>query len=653
MDEADAGHQGDKMRDYSERVQQLSEVAKDYLINRLDVGANIDHLVAFYTAEQNSGNDLEPAVRYKVEQSLPKHMHPSVYMQLAEMPRLSNGKIDYNNLPDAILTRGASQTSTDDQPDADVPALNTLIEILESLLDFDGILPTDNFFELGGDSITAIRLVSRAREAGINIGVAAVASEANLRALVASAKPDVPEVSSTNAPFGKAPLTPIQQWFFSQEHPSPEHWNIGGRVALARPVVCTELQLAIIRTLENHPELGVQFMQVDGRWSCDYPKTSAPDDVCLISDDQSSEFQHTFVKDSSKLFLFNKGWMIRFAIVAKDDGTASELLWVAHHLVIDQLSIQTLLTQIEREFGRVDATIAKRGLSMRDWTLACESLSSGLQNTSHLLVNSTEAGLKSPIYTVVKCTENKVVHSEQRVDTNATRQLQLLSDSNVFDFQAILISAFALAWQEVLATACLPIDIEGHGRDLLGSEVDNINSIGWFSAFFPVHLAANGHQGFPDVSFCRWVYDQVAEQKQLNGQFLLATNDAPDSQVSFGNNGRVLINFLGSAETADNSLFTSLPFSEIQLRAEDNLRPHNVELNASIVRGELRIFWAISDSCMNAGTSDHLKSVFKSNLVSLANQANGTASDSTAVVSDFPDVTMSQEDLDDFLDGLE
>jgi aryl carrier-like protein len=47
----------------------------------------------------------------------------------------------------------------------------TLCRILAEVLELDLVRPQDGFFEVGGDSVLAVAVVARAREAGLVLGV--------------------------------------------------------------------------------------------------------------------------------------------------------------------------------------------------------------------------------------------------------------------------------------------------------------------------------------------------------------------------------------------------------------------------------------------------------------------------------------------------
>src|SRR6266481_1143421 len=101
--------------------------------------------------------DLESLLRHSLSQKLPPYMVPSYIVRLPKLPRLPNGKIDKNILPDPESLRStyvAPQTATEKR----------LAEMWSDLLDLDEISTHENFFELGGHSLLATQLIARLRE---------------------------------------------------------------------------------------------------------------------------------------------------------------------------------------------------------------------------------------------------------------------------------------------------------------------------------------------------------------------------------------------------------------------------------------------------------------------------------------------------------
>ena len=85
----------------------------------------------------------------------------------------------------------------------------TLCRILADVLGVDLVRPEDGFFEVGGDSVLALAVVARAREAGLTLIVRDLFDHQSPRAL-AAAIGDLPAATSASgaaAPLGSPLLT--------------------------------------------------------------------------------------------------------------------------------------------------------------------------------------------------------------------------------------------------------------------------------------------------------------------------------------------------------------------------------------------------------------------------------------------------------------
>ncbi len=138
------------------------------------VVARDDRLVAYVAGEPR---ELDLA------RTLPEYMVPAAVVWLDALPLTTSGKLDRNALPAPDFTAGDALPAT--------PREETLAGVFADVLGLDRVGAEDDFFALGGDSIVAMRLVSRARAAGLQLtprdvfrfrsvrGLAAVTSEAS------------------------------------------------------------------------------------------------------------------------------------------------------------------------------------------------------------------------------------------------------------------------------------------------------------------------------------------------------------------------------------------------------------------------------------------------------------------------------------------
>jgi amino acid adenylation domain-containing protein len=124
-------------------------------------------LVAYWVASESGRTCTSDDLKRHLSNILPAYMVPSAFIELAEIPLTSNGKVDVVELAntDARYLEERSYT----------PATNEIERILvgiwEQVLGVEKVGTGDNYFELGGDSILSIQLVSKAQAEGLNFGV--------------------------------------------------------------------------------------------------------------------------------------------------------------------------------------------------------------------------------------------------------------------------------------------------------------------------------------------------------------------------------------------------------------------------------------------------------------------------------------------------
>jgi amino acid adenylation domain-containing protein len=112
-------------------------------------------LAAYFVAVPSK--DLGGEIRSFLKSKLPAYMVPSHLIGLAEMPRLPNGKINRNALPD--LTQIAEPEDNGGEGSDELEA--KLLAIWRSVLERPSVGRDSDFFDAGGSSILAARLFAR------------------------------------------------------------------------------------------------------------------------------------------------------------------------------------------------------------------------------------------------------------------------------------------------------------------------------------------------------------------------------------------------------------------------------------------------------------------------------------------------------------
>jgi amino acid adenylation domain-containing protein len=105
-------------------------------------------------------------LRNYLKERLPEHMLPSIFIWLESLPHTASSKVDRQALPVPQRTRPELE-------EAFMPPRTTVEKVLASIwaevLGLEQVGVNDNFFSVGGDSILSMRVVNRARQAGLQL----------------------------------------------------------------------------------------------------------------------------------------------------------------------------------------------------------------------------------------------------------------------------------------------------------------------------------------------------------------------------------------------------------------------------------------------------------------------------------------------------
>ncbi|GES28793.1 non-ribosomal peptide synthetase [Streptomyces angustmyceticus] len=138
-------------------------------------------LVCYSVGRGGTGpDDLRAALREHAAERLPAHMVPSAFVPMAALPMTPNGKLDRAALPRPEAPAAAPATGGRAPADG---VETRLAEIWAEALGVPAVGLDDNFFAIGGDSMRAIPMVARAKEAGLPVTVVALFANPTVSAL--------------------------------------------------------------------------------------------------------------------------------------------------------------------------------------------------------------------------------------------------------------------------------------------------------------------------------------------------------------------------------------------------------------------------------------------------------------------------------------
>ncbi len=529
---------------------------------------------------------------------LPRHMIPSRFVRVERLPRTPAGKLDRS-----VPMPTGDPASAPTRPPADPPrtdAERALLEVWRGVLGHDDIGIHDDFFAIGGDSLLSIRAISRAMRAGVSVTPASFFAGPTIAQIAAAetAGPDRRE-----AVVGEGHLTPIQAWFFERFGHEPHHWNQAYVVQLRQKVDRLVVERAVATLVEHHDALRQRFESTDDGWSpvFDEVGSSAPlhvVDLSGVSPDECEDRIEAVADDVHASLDIEKGRLFRAVLFEAGDGV-QQLLLVAHHLVIDAVSwgilFDDLATLLERAAAGTPPALPGRTMSVQEWSKALRDAARGadVADLAPMWRAPLPDGANGVGCDLPASTADNVVATSRRVFVRLPSDvtdgiLETARRSGGPSVQDQLLAGLLMAWERWAGRPHLLLDLEGHGRDTLGSEIDLSRTIGWFTQIVPVHLELK--RATPEAALAA-VRDGVPGSALRRASYGLLRYLHPEPTVRDVMRTRpepeVAFNYLGSSEGL---IPTGAPFVGSgrmvgAARSARAPRPYVLEINAWIEAG--------------------------------------------------------------------
>ena len=314
-------------------------------------------MVVAYVRPTDGGNVTDDDVLVTCRRELPSHMVPAAVVVMDEFPVTDNGKLDRAALPEPVLSASADEHVAPRTADE-----HRLADLVAELLGLDQTPSmTEHLFGLGGDSLTAARLVSRARTVGMELRLADIFDGGTLADLAAHSDSgsDSTSGSDTGGRAGRlvrpdeVPLSPSQSrlWLINRMEPGAATYNMAGVVTFDDPVDVDALRAAFGDVIDRHEPLRtIHPVSDDGRPVQHILATSdVPGDILVGPvPAQADELETALVAHASRGFDLTTATPLR-AVLFRDDHTDT-LLIVLHHIAGDGASLAPLMHDLTRAY---------------------------------------------------------------------------------------------------------------------------------------------------------------------------------------------------------------------------------------------------------------------------------------------------------------
>ncbi|MFJ6666549.1 amino acid adenylation domain-containing protein [Streptomyces sp. NPDC091383] len=289
--------------------------------------------------------------------ALPDHLVPAAFVVLEQLPTTAEGLRDTGALPEPPTARRTHRAPR-------TPAEKALADAFAEVLGAGRIGADDDFFALGGDSISAMRVVTLARGAGLALTARTVFECRTVAALAAAATSVAPTAPATPAARppgdgGPIPLPPMAR-LVAERGPGLDRlaqWLVLTVPRGLRPEVLTG---AVQSLLDQHDVLRARLtdhgLVVGPRGTVDAAvlvrRVPCPEDA------DAPALRALLEEEAARAVAgisASAGHMLRFVWCDGGDRGPARLLVAAHHLVVDGMSWRVLVPDLAQAAGQLAA----------------------------------------------------------------------------------------------------------------------------------------------------------------------------------------------------------------------------------------------------------------------------------------------------------
>ncbi|KAK4150585.1 non-ribosomal peptide synthetase [Chaetomidium leptoderma] len=456
-------------------------------------------------------------IRARLTDMLPHYMVLAAWIVLETMPVVVSGKLDrrrvarwVEGLDDARYERIASSLGlnsgegSEDEGQVTGP-VKTLREIWakELNLPVDRIKLNQPFLGLGGDSMRAMGVVSRARNAKIKLSIQDVLRSKSIiqlaqlaKVLPSSIAAEVKKEEEPEQPFAPSP---IQSMYLKSavKHNGDARFNQRFTLGAPRRVTVDTIRKAIDSIVQRHAMLRARFARTqDGRWEQRIAEMGPSTYHCLEHRLNSRPEMTPIMAAAQAGLCIERGPVFTVDLLDLADQDQIIISMVAHHLCIDMVSWRIIVQELTQilETGSLGA---ETPLSFRSWCAQQSAHNKTVDAETLLPFKETLPdlgywGTQGPL------TYGRTVTEIFSLGEDTTKLAlgdchRALRSEPVDLFLAAVAHAFARTFRDRNVPT---LHIEDHGREAPeGSNVDLTRTVGWFTTIcplvIPVHAVDN------------------------------------------------------------------------------------------------------------------------------------------------------------------
>ncbi|MFZ3000603.1 MAG: aminotransferase class III-fold pyridoxal phosphate-dependent enzyme [Undibacterium umbellatum] len=523
-----------------------------------------------------------------LRQYLPDYMLPKAVIAINNIPYTSNGKLDRAALPRLDDEQDALESASATISGAEA----ALLAILRELLQRENLGPQADFFRSGGDSILAIQMIARLRQAGWQAKAMDLYAAPVLADFAKKLLP-VGEMAGADArPEGKCRLLPAQLRLQELMQETPSHFNLSVLLEMADWVNAEMLEQVLRALIEQHDALRLGFNNEDAHFN-----ELANTPVLHLTKDYQ-QVQATLQPAHANL--------LTAAWTPASLGQKSRLLLVVHHLVSDGISLQILLEDLRKalldlQAGRTPA-LGRKTASLQAWAEHLKRQAS--QDVVLAEAEYWEICTSIPAPELPNLPNSGQAHGYGSIGEDAQVSVivpaeitsRFIQGQTGVSAEDILIAALTLSLGEWTGEAVAYLELEGHGRQLDQADMDVSRSVGWFTSRYPAWFDLSDVDAVAAASEIAMQRSDIPAHGFGYGLLRYLGPEKVRAALAQGQMPEISLNYMGQINPPPDDVFKLLSWSPDRQdrgaeRAAHLPRLHKMAIEAYILDGCLHLLW--------------------------------------------------------------
>jgi non-ribosomal peptide synthase protein (TIGR01720 family) len=545
----------------------------------------------------------------------------------------------------------------------------TLVDIWQQFLGIEKVGIYDNFFELAGDSIITIQIVAKANQLGLKLTSQQMFLHQTIAELATATGVAGTNQAENISVHKEVYLTPIQHRLFDQIKPDAHSLNQSLILEVQQISNPKILKQAVEYVIEHHDLFRLRFLQQESGWQ--QIKANTNDimvckhiNLSLLSEKEEKYAFESAITELQSNFNLSESPLVKVAFIELRSQQSSYLVITIHHLLVDAVSWQILLEDLQTAYQQLSQgkaiQLSDKNTSFQRWTQCVQEYaqtSEIIKEQDYWLAKAQKPFRSLPVD--YSATENIVGNADivsislDKKETQALlKNVNKAYNTHIND---VLLTALVQAFQKWTGEKQLWVDIEDNSRETILTDVNNISlsrTVGLFTTCFPaiLDITETSEQGSALIAVKEYLrsipnkgigYDilrYITSNPEINSNL----KSFPQPQVSF--------NYLGNFDPviSQSSLFDLTGKS---LQISQSLRTNRfylLEINGIIVQDQLQFSWAYSTAVYRRETIETLAKSFIREMQTIIGHCQALEAEKYTP-SDFPRANLSQQDLDKFL----